>query len=235
MNVRNNELYVIRGESFNMQKIIQNRDGSPYIVSKQMSHPYFLITVSNSKYGQNNRYVYNKWIAPLFTFNVTQPVNIKDLGYTTFADLPAGYEGDALLYANEAVFTDGKNYKYWKYNNRFNDVNDYSGEWLDYVCEFSTTFSSDVTSEWIEQTYFYNILLVSGENTTYNLIAIWNGQNLGPTTDKLNMYQTLLELDPNLVSHIKDVNRPITNIGTIYDILPATKIFVQTNMKGVDL
>ena len=168
MKVFKNELYVTVGESFTLSKIVQNKDGSPYIVSSELTDPYWLISVSDSIYEQNDRYLYNKWLSlkNALRFYITKPVNLKDLGYSNWdAVLPAGYEGDETSgYASIAVFylnIEGTiKYRYWKYNN--NDEGDYSGTWEDYDCKIITHYSSNVTKEWRAKTYYYSISLISG-------------------------------------------------------------------------
>ena len=39
MKVFNNEITIHRGETFSMDKVIQNKDGSPYIVSNRLVNP----------------------------------------------------------------------------------------------------------------------------------------------------------------------------------------------------
>lgn len=234
MKVHRNEIIVYRNETFTMNKDIQNRDGSPYIISSRLTNPYFLITVSNSRYGQNNRYVHNKWLNLKDTprFEITRPVNLSEIGYDEFEDLPAGYEGDETLgYANKAVFTDGTNYKYWKYNTATPDL--YDGEWVDYKCTIHTSYSSQITSQWSEQTYQYGILLVSGESTIDNLNAIATSLRIDNSDDQIKLYETLFDIDPTLVAHIKSPDRPIVEFDEVRSILPPTKLFVQSNMKGM--
>lgn len=168
MKVFKNELYVTVGESFTLSKIVQNKDGSPYIISSQLTDPYWLITVSDSIYEQKDRYVYNKWLSlkNALRFYITKPVNLNDLGYSNWdAVLPAGYEGDETSgYANIAVFYlnigGSIKYRYWKYNN--NDQGDYSGYWEDYECNIITHYANNITKEWSAKNYYYSIFLISG-------------------------------------------------------------------------
>ncbi len=209
MRVYKNEITVYRGETFTITKRIENRDGSPYIVSSEMVNPHWLLTVSNSRYNQQNRYVLNKWLSlknhP--RFKITKPISVNKIpteddyeSYESFDEmpLPAGYEGDETTeYANVAVFYQedargNRVYKYWKYNNQ--DAGNYEGYWEDYSCIISTTFTSDITSKWIEQTYYYGILLVSGEMND-------------------------------------DSDKPIS-LDLTFPILGPTKLTVQSNLKG---
>ena len=94
MKVFNHELTVRRNETFTIDKIIENRDGSPYIISSHLRNPYFLITVSDSMYEQENGYQFRAWL-PVRTpvFKSTVPINLADFKnrdgsqkYTDFND-----------------------------------------------------------------------------------------------------------------------------------------------------
>ena len=81
MKTFNNELVVHRGETFSIDKIVQNKDGSPYIVSSELNNPYWLLSVSTTRYEQANRYVKNYWLdlANALKFKLTQAFDLKSL------------------------------------------------------------------------------------------------------------------------------------------------------------
>ena len=226
MQVHNNEITVYRNESFTMNKVIKNRDGSPYIISNELNNPYFLITVSSSLYQEEGRYVYNKWLnlKDHLRFRITRPVNINELGYDSFGNMtvPHGFEGDlSMHYANVAVFTDGVDYKYWSHNHV---------GWKDYSCKINTAYSSGVTSKWPEQTNYYGILLVSGESLE-DYLRVEIERISGPIGTVEEMYEYLKNVQPESVSHIPDSSRPII-ISEVREILEPTKLYVKSNMKG---
>ena len=163
-------MVIHRNETFTIDKYLVNKDGSPYLISNRIPNPYFLLTVASSKYEQKDRYTLNKWLSltnqPRFTSTIFE--NIADHqtvgwdGTWENAILPAGYEGDSPLYANEAAFylqdaTGHMTYKYWIYTGIA-----YNGIWSDYKLRLITSFLQDITKTWIEQTYYYGILLVGG-------------------------------------------------------------------------
>ena len=84
MKTLNNEITVHREETFTMEKIVQNKDGSPYIISNKLNNPYWLLSISTTRYEQENRYVKNYWLSlkdhPRFTN--TRAVNLKSLKYS---------------------------------------------------------------------------------------------------------------------------------------------------------
>lgn len=245
MQVRNNELIVTRGETFTLSKLIENRDGSPYIISSRLNNPYWRITIASSHYEQNDRYVLNKWLElkNLPRFEITQPVNIRslrpDFAIFDMTTLPSGYEGDETSgYANRAIFY-GKDYdgvikyKYWEYIN--NEIGDFSGRWVDYKCPIITTFDTEITSQWIGESYVYNILLVDGASTSDYLHNI--AENLGLITENVSdeeIYNNIFNLEPQLLSGV-DLTKPLMNVDTLYPILESTKIYVKSNLKGVNL
>lgn len=205
MQVRNHDVSVIRGESWTLSKLIENRDGSPYIISSRFKNPHWLVTVTSARYNQINRYFLNKWLElkNLPRFEITQPVKLKSIDENYNFDnmnIPAGYEGDKMLgYANKAIFYDESpegvtSYKYWEYNN--NDKDNFDGKWVDYYCPIITTFNTDITNQWVEQNYLYSILLVDGDEVIHN-----------------------------------ENERPIT-VENVYNILEPTKLYVKSNLKG---
>lgn len=204
MKVFNNELVIHRNETFTIDKYLVNKDGSPYLISNQIPNPYFLLTVTSSKYEQTDRYTLNKWLSLANTprFKSTVFENIADhqteLWDGTWANavLPAGYEGNSSVYANEAAFylqddAGNRTYKYWVYSGV-----DYAGAWTDYNLRLTTSFLQDITRNWIEQTYYYGILLVGGP-------AAETGSDV-----------------------------PIASYDLVYTILEPTKLTVLSNLKG---
>ena len=105
----NNELIVHRGETFTIDKTLQNKDGSPYIISKGLiadgSSAYFLLTVASARYEQSGRYVKNYWLPVVNVFLFTQPVKLSD-DYNSFDDVVfsettddyIGFENDGYTY-----------------------------------------------------------------------------------------------------------------------------------------
>lgn len=237
MQVHKNEMYVQRGESFTMCKRIVNRDGSPYIVGSGLIGPYWLVSISNSKYDKPDRYILNKWLSlkNFLKFEITKPVNIRSLGYNGFPNtVPAGYEGTNEEYADIAVFVDDRTgeYKYWKYTGNIT-IGDYSGEWVNYVCRLILSFNRDITLNWIEQTYYYSISLVSGTPLREYLVALCRNLRLPveDTDDIEVLYRKIYETDKNYVKDI-DINKPLLNTSVEYPIMLPTKLYVSSNLKG---
>lgn len=182
MKISNNEITIQRGEAFSIDRTVVNRDGSPYILSKELINPHILITVSSSKYNEANRYVLNSYLPlsdfPRFLF--VNPINLEDVGKSDFSTdlkltlsdkklvfLTAKFNGelvgfqpdDALFYLSDA--NGNKTYKRWVPESMTAGS---SGSWEDYSFRFVKFFDSNTTSQWLSQTYYYSISIVSGEH-----------------------------------------------------------------------
>ena len=244
MQIRNNEVTIYRGETWTMNRKVQNSDGSPFIVCNRFENPFFLITVVSSTYQQENRYRLNRWLdlTNFKRFENVIPVELKsiDSNYTFEHDvIPSGYEGDETSgYANIAIFYEKDvngviSYKYWEYNN--NDKNDYSGKWVDYECIITCMFTKDITEQFIEQNYRYGISLVTGKRTLDELknCAIKGDIDISDVeNDPIKLYNRIAELNSNLIAHISEPTRPLVKIDDSYEILKPTKLTVQSNLKG---
>lgn len=209
MQVFNNTLKVSRNESFTLDYELRNPDGSPYIISSQLAHPYMLITVANSRYSQNNRYVLNTWLdfKNELRFDSTNAISYADARATTvdaWGEYPYDeYGKDTTVYASIGVFyldVNGKReYKYWKFTNESEDrsANDVAGAWMEYIApRIIVPYSSETTATWNEQEYLYSIALVSGEPSG-------------------------------------DTQKPIKQYDVVIPLLAPTPLSVQTNLKGV--
>lgn len=243
-----NEIIIRRGETWTLSKLIENKDGSPYIISSALANPYWRITIASAIYNAANRYVINKWLSlkdfPRFYY--TRPLNIADYGLT-FADatLPflneddqVDFTGDETSgYANIAIFYEKSpngvtNYKYWEYINNIED--NFEGKWVDYQCPIVTSFTNDITSQFVEQNYFYNITLVDGVDTRQYLIDLAKGLKISGYIDMTveKLYEAIKNKNESYVKNI-DVSRPIQTINANYPILEPTRLSVRTDLKGV--
>lgn len=172
MKTYGNEITIHRGESFTIDKFIVSKDGSPYIVSNQLLNPHLRVSVSDSLYEQEDRYISNYFLnlSKLPRFVSTIPVDIRSFksapdgsslyeSFATMSGLPSGYVGnhqvtytsddDALFYCKN---DDGTvDYKYHT-----------EAGWSDYRFRLLKYFSTDITSSWRGQNYWYDISLVSG-------------------------------------------------------------------------
>ena len=187
MKTFNNELVIHRGETFSMDKVVQNKDGSPYIVSNKLKNPYVLVAVSTTRYDQNKRYLLNQWL-PLSDkarFSITDPIDLTSFKtdvngtvskYTSFDDvnirkpvigsggkdcIVSGYIGDRFVfydYDDCVLYLENEQgIKEYRYWNL-----EHEGL-LKYEFRITCPFTQDITSQWVEQSYVYSMTLMSGE------------------------------------------------------------------------
>lgn len=214
MIIYNNEITVHRGESFTLERAIVNQDGSPYIVSKFEENPYLAITVAAARYDQTGRYNKTWWLSlkdfPRFKYTVPKTVQ-------SFVSRPGD---DAYDY----VYTNGTDYKYWD-----------GTEYVDYAFSFVKAFDTDITNEWIEQSYMYDIKHVYGNSTRDYLVELCNEYDPDyllkyPSASSEDIYDHLASIDEAYVEGI-DYTSPIydTKIQTI--LLRPTKLTVQSYLR----
>ena len=187
MKTFNNELVIHRGETFSMDKVVQNKDGSPYIVSNKLKNPYVLVAVSTTRYDQNKRYLLNLWL-PLTDqarFSITDPIDLTSFKtdvngtvskYTSFDDvnirkpvigsggkdcIVSGYIGDRFVfydYDDCVLYLENEQgIKEYRYWNLEQEG------LLKYEFRITCPFTQDITSQWVEQSYVYSMTLMSGE------------------------------------------------------------------------
>ena len=207
MKISNNEIMIQRGETFAISKTIENKDGSPYIVSSQLNNPFLLISIASSKFEQSSKFIMNYYMnlskIPRFLF--TNPININDLYYaeaggedTAYTDWPellavndeedttifhAYYKGDYVVFQlNDAVFCkvndDRVEYKYV-----VREGGNYV--WKDYAFKFVKQFNGTDTAKLTAQTYYYSIQIVFGPlvedwHDTSDPLGFVNGRYVGP-------------------------------------------------------
>ena len=162
MQTHKHEYVIHRGESFMISKILRNKDGSPYIISNTLDafNPHFLLSISDSLFNQEGRYVKNYWLPVPQTFTSNVPVSITELGVNNFEEITSfpvqvyGAVQSLEYYPEYAVFYDikdgKKRYKYW------------SEGWKDYECKIIKNIETSDTREWTLGNYFYSIQLVAG-------------------------------------------------------------------------
>ena len=182
MKIRGNRIEITQGETFTLDKLIVNEDGSPFIVSDKMLNPHVLISISDSEYDTSGKYVKNYWlpIAEKLRFSETRAVNLLSIldadtdgeplypdGFDSITELSNGFvtegympeRGDSLigLYPSTCVFyvenSDGtKTYKYWDTE---------LDKWVDYEFSIIKLFPSSDTKNWTPKKYFWNVSVCS--------------------------------------------------------------------------
>lgn len=260
----NNELEITRGETFSLDRTLENKDGTPFIISNKLTNPYFLITVSTTKYQQENRYVYNKWLdlSDFPKFNETNVVNLKQ--FTTEENgttlmYPNGFDSDNIqelktVQIGDKTISDicaygyvGDKLLYYQVNDalfyflkddgtiNYKYWNTNENKWTEYKCRIVVPFLHHITVNWTEQDYVYNIALVGGQSTIEYLRSI---------CEILGLLYT--ETDTKLDLYIKlknygyvfpedfSIEKPLGIVDFSIPILKSTKLTVSTDIVGGD-
>lgn len=178
MRIYADRIQVERGEAWTYDVYFQNRDGSPYIVSSEMQNPQILVTVASSKYTQNGRYIANFWndVAQAYPrFYSTEPTVIVDTSATSINNLQSPKDAGVVL-PTKPVELDYDTYSIYAWTD--NDGVTHYLHWVgtadlgvyeEYSFHFVQHFPTDITNDWIEQSYVFGIKLVGGvENPDYD-------------------------------------------------------------------
>lgn len=250
MKTLNNILVVHRNETFTLDKIVQNKDGSPYIISAELENPYWLLTVSSTRYDQKDRYIQNWWLDlskyPRFVY--TNPIDLKSFksgagadaapAFSSFSDVTSldSFEGTYLngqqiteMDADDFVYyleddNNNKEYKYWSTT---------ANGWQKYECRITKLFKQEITRLWVEQTYVYSITLMSGMSMLDYLKELCDKNKIEYNDDVTvnELYDALLNSG---YKFDEDFNKssPITLFTTVKPILVPTELRVMSDIKG---
>ena len=254
----NNELIIHRGETFTMDKTIQNKDGSPYIISSELENPFFVITVASTRYQQEGRYTHVKWLdlKDFPRFKVTQAVDLKSLKTEKNGNnshYPNGFDDIVSLseYADEDTGIVYSNLVAWGFiEDKFigYEVGDalfyvededgiisykyWDDGWKTYECKIVTSYGQATTLNWVEQSYVYSINLASGTKTIDYLRELCDDNNLSYllTNTAEDLYNILIEAEIKLPNDFI-VQRPIVKpYETFVPILTPTKLSVLSEL-----
>ncbi len=192
MKIRGNRIEIVRGETFTLDKLVVNQDGSPYIVSSKLSNPKVRIVVSDSLYDDKNK---KEYLLPIdLVFDETVPVDLKSIlqsegGDPQWESFPEGLkvDGDGVFisgymesrgsvgfHPNDTVFyiedsNGNKIYKYWKQNE-----GDKGGKWIDYEFPITCLFTSSDTKNFLSKYYRWSAKIIESKNDYNNCPVIIN-------------------------------------------------------------
>lgn len=250
MKTLNNILVVHRNETFTLDKIVQNKDGSPYIISAKLDNPYWLLTVSSTRYDQKDRYIQNWWLDlskyPRFVF--TNPIDLKSFKASSAADAESEFSSFsdvtslndfAGTYLNGKQITEmnaddfvyyleddnnNKEYKYWSTT---------AEGWQKYECRITKLFQQEITRLWVEQTYVYSITLMSGMSMLDYLKELCDKNEI-EYNDNATVDELYTALSNSGYKFDEDFNKssPIALFTTVKPILVPTELRVMSDIKG---
>lgn len=222
MKVVGKNIIAFRGESFTLtRKVYKNDLVTPYVLSKAITNPYLIITVSSSPYKLQGGYKCNWWIdlSTYPSFKSTIPV-IVDSEVIESNQLPEGYQADSCIF-----YTQDENL-----NKAFYYYDSSSSSYREYAFIFHKTFSHKETDEWIESLYTYQFRIVGGNRTKNVLQGMFKALYPGVKVpeDNRTLYYKIKKCRPDLVKNIR-FSAPLANFFTEDILQRPEKLTIKTN------
>lgn len=269
MKMIGNEVYIQQGETWSLDFSVSTEKGHPYTILKILQNPYMVITVTSARYKQEGDYKEIYWLdldkrlvensdgqtvlESLKRFISNEALFLESTDFS-IANAIATYgdpsKGGNMVVNPESDF-DVKNYLFftdensdgnyiYKYVDSYDYVNGVATNevWKEYDFRVIKQFD---TTNWIEQSYLFDIKIVSGESLQEYLIGILSSQN---TTHKSADLWTSDDWETYIAS-VRDVDIR-DEINTLYEagiplksdfdtntvILNPTMIHVGGNLQG---
>lgn len=178
MKVFNDDIMISRNESFVYDRYVENKDGSPYIVSSRLTSPMIRISIADETYVSEERYILNRYIdlnssmtqRALPRFYSTKPIRLmsgeteyatswSNIPGDTYNPLPDDVPEDVTIY-NYAVYyiidaTGVKEYKMYVHG-------DNEDTWEFYSFRITIPYGVQITRNWTSKNYIYAIYLMDG-------------------------------------------------------------------------
>lgn len=161
MRIYRDRIEVERGETWTYDVDIVNNDGSPFVISNKFVNPYFLLTVSYTKYSMHGRYLKNYWCPvddTYLRFYVTTPIELANQTMSPSQALTGALLEQYTRHingggteSNFAIYKINGNYYYWN-----------GTSYEEYITPFTITFPYSDTITWIEQEYEFAMKFVDG-------------------------------------------------------------------------
>ena len=208
-----------RGETFTIDKVLKNSDGSPYIISNELRNPYLLISVTDTQYGQANRFYRNYWLSledyPRFT--LTNPLDASEIqGWTSSAKFPSTQRVVLELYNTFMSCLHGGSMDssnglggIWLWNSKLN-ISDFV--MLNDIVYNFIFVSNDIKFSGIRITIIDNVLKLYYDNTLVMTlqsgIAVWENE-------RYKKLKVCIISDTLMVT----VNGNLYNIGPEYAVI----------------
>lgn len=245
MRVYNHEMTIRRGEAFTIDKIIQNRDGSPYVLPKMLK-PCFVVTVSSSLYPNETSIVYRNFIdaSSMPMFEDTRPVNVLDFTYSDgvtklypngWSDLslgpPGGFiNGKLVVYdTGESDVTGKPKVPGYDYDGPGLDENPDAGWQATKICDqalfYYTRPDGTIEYKWWGPGWLDRELESDWLDYECRLTC------LIPHEDTVKWREGDYYYSIDLIDNY-DINTDVADVANVYPILGATKLSVLSNLRG---
>ena len=254
MRMVGNEIYSQRGEKFSLDFAVKNAKGDPFMIFSGWKNPYLAITVTAALYEQEGDYRETKWLdlserwveqsdgslvlAPIKTF-----IGTEALYLSTFDVDEALYnygvdKGGKIVNDPTSDFHIGNYLFFVDKNDDGNRVYKYydstTNTWIDYDFRAITQFD---TRDWMEQSYLYDIKLLSGESFDEYIERITGETKPVDGWSDLKL-KTLIENieDEDVRTEAMEYYESGMPLLPDYDtkalILEPTRIYVSVNIQG---
>lgn len=264
MKMIGDEVHIQRGEIWSLDFAIENDKGHPFVILNNWQNPYLAITVASSLYEQYGDFRETYWLdlskryeeqsdgrmvlRALKTFTSAVPLYlptdftleqvIKHYGDRLVLD--PGNDFDVMKFL---FFTDPQNdgnyvYKYVKsYTLDDNDNVDIE-KWAEYDFRVIKQFN---TKNWMEQGYWYDIKVLTGESVQERLRSVLRVQRITDiksttwTNEDWEKYLNMVE-DETTRQELQQLYDEGIPLMPSYDIkgvlLEPTPIYVSANIQG---
>lgn len=187
MRVLDNDIIISRNESFVYDRKIENKDGSPYIISSRLTLPMLRFTVAADIYHvSDDRYILNRYLnlgdqlsdTVIPKFYCTNPIPLMKNELEVANSFSDGTPGDANNPIPELLNVDKYNYALYyiidpdthqRVYRRLINADD-TDVWTEYTFRLVLPFDVDITSKWVSRNYNYSIYLMDG--TSYITVMI---------------------------------------------------------------
>jgi hypothetical protein len=200
-----NEVHIQRGETWSLDFSVTSHNGHPFVILKNWSNPYLVISVATGLYGQPDDYQETYWL------DLDQRYVEKSDGSVVLEKFKRFISAEVLWLENGFIAEDvidkygltagGKivldqtsdfditNFlffcdPYRDGNNVYRYVESYKLDsnnepvdvvWVDYDFRVIKQFN---TRSWTEQKYFYDIKILAGESVQEHLVGVLNSQGI---------------------------------------------------------
>lgn len=268
MYVLGDDVYIQRGENWSLDFQVTNVKGEPYMLFKKWKHPYLAITVTAARYSQKGDYRHTWWLdlenryvenssgelvlVPMKKFISTEALYIEGSDFSAQEVISTyGVDAGGRIVLDEMSDFDITNYLFYidpnnDGNRKYGYVKSYSvsdgainnEQWEEYDFRIIKSF---VTKEWVEQSYLFDIKVLTGDTVEESLYAYLNEEGYDdvpnlPWDDNTTISQLERITDPNVYYYYKELLDDGMPLMPDYDtkllVLQPTKLFVSANIQS---
>jgi hypothetical protein len=264
MKILGNDVYIQRGETWSLDFDVIGEEGDPYMIMKEWKNPYLAITVTSARYKQRGDFRKTYWLdlsnrfveqadgsmvlAPIKKFISTEALYLMffsieeaiayygvDAGGKIVLDSNSDFDITNFLFFIDEGSDNKKVYKYVKSYTVDGAGNIVNEVWEEYNFRIIKQFR---TNDWIEQTYLFDIKVLSGESVKEHIANILgldssNANNWSDTETQSYINQITDDIKRLEMQNLFDSAIPIMpDYDTKSLILMPTNLYVSANIQG---